>query len=443
MKKIVSGIILLTLLLKGDAAAQFPGSQKIDSILSSATRITGPSELIIVKDGKVIYKKNYGGLIPGSYRDKVRTASSSKWLTAATLLALVDEGLISLDDAIGKYLPNFKGDKASITVRQLLSHTSGLPPYSVYLKDASLSLAQSVDSIASRVNLVAEPGTEFSYGGVSYQVAARIAEVTSGKDWESLFNEKIALPCEMHSTDFGNQRAKNIADGAYSTADDFSKFLSMLLNKGKYNGKKVLSTAMVKEMLSDQTGSLPSGYTPYRFKSAKQSGFYGLGIWLDRILVSDSSATEVSSQGAKGFTPWINLCKNLAGVYSFEVELSKAKPYIDETKAIIDFAFPDNCVDMQTEKNPKQDEPLFSLEQNFPNPAVQSTNISFKLEQDAEVSLKLFDPLGNETMTLLNRKMQAGDYTIPVDASKLNAGIYFYRLVVNGRAETKKLTIRK
>ena len=85
----------------------------------------------------------------------------------------------------------------------------------------------------------------------------------------------------------------------------------------------------------------------------------------------------------------------------------------------------------------------FSLNQNYPNPAIHSTQVSFKLEREAMVILKLFDPLGNQLMVLVNGKMKAGEYNIPIDASSLNPGIYFYRLVVDGRSETKKLTIRK
>ncbi len=211
------------------AAAQFPGSSKIDVILSSAAEETGPCDLMVIKDGAVVYNRSFGERQQGS-ANKVRIASASKWLAAATLLTLVDEGLLKLDEPIGKFLPKFKDEKEKITLRQLLSHTSGLPASSSYIKDKSMSLAQSVDSIAARVSLVAEPGTQFIYGGVSYQVAARLAEVASGKDWETLFMEKIGAPCKMVHTDFGNQRSKNIGDGAYSNTDDYSNFLVMILN---------------------------------------------------------------------------------------------------------------------------------------------------------------------------------------------------------------------
>jgi len=424
-------VILLAFYLP--SAAQLPGSSKIDNILSASIKVTGPSDLLIIKDGAVVYSRSFGGSLAGTR--KVPVSSASMWLAAATLLTLVDEGLLALDEPIAQYLPQFKDEKAQITLRQLLSHTSGLPAYSKYVTDKSLSLAKSVDSIAFHAGIITPPGTHFSFGNVSYQVAARLAEEVSGKDWESLFREKIGVPCKMPNTDFGNLRSKSIGDGAFSTVDDFSNFLQMILNRGIFQGVRVLSANSVHEMLSDQTKSLAAIYTPYRLTGSKQTGFYGFGVWIDRILVNDSTATEVSSQGARGFTPWVNFCKRLVGVYAFNDDLRDVLPVIEQTKKIVDDAFRDDCDDISTARARKDE----SGSANLP----LQTVISFTLETDAMVTLKLLDPLGNDVLVLKKEIMQAGDYSIPLDASRLNAGVYFYRLDINGRVETRKITIRK
>jgi hypothetical protein len=230
----------------------------------------------------------------------------------------------------------------------------------------------------------------------------------------------------MPNTDFGNQRSKNIADGAYSTSDDYSNFLQMILNRGIFQGVRVLSANSIHEMISDQTKAL--NYAPYMNESEKKPSFYGFGVWIDRVLPGDGTATEISCQGTNGFTPWVNFCKRLVGVYSFNDNLNDVSPAIEETKKIIDEAFRDNCNDMLSGRGRKDD---------------ASANISFRLETDAVISLKLFDPLGNEVLTLMSGNAKAGNYSMPVDASKLNAGVYFYRLDVNGRVETKKITIKK
>lgn len=416
--------------------AQFPGSTKVDNLLSAAAYETGQAELVLMKDNKVVYKRVFSD-VQSAAEKKVRISGSAKWLVAATLLTLIDAKQITLDEPIGKYLPQFKNEKAAITLRQLLAHTSGLPAHVPYLKNKELSLAQSVDSIARKTILVSDPGTQFQYGNTSYQVAARLAEVVSGKDWESLFKEKIAQPCKMYKTDFGNQRGKNIGEGAYSTATDFSNFLMMILNKGSYDGVQVLSQKSVEEMLRDQTADLPEEFTPYKQAFAPKSQFYGLGVSIDRILPIDNTATEVSSQGDKGFTPWINICKNLAGVYSFYVDVEDVEGVISETKILIDDAFKDYCKDVPVRVMGKTDASAALT------PAAKQTSIYFRVEREAMVTLKLFDPLGNEVMLLKSGLMKAGDYTVPIDISRLNQGVYFYRLEIDGVLETKRITIKK
>ena len=80
--------------------------------------------LVLIKDDKVIYRKSFGS----HTADKVvPVASASKWLSGALIMTLVDEGKLSLDDTVSKYLPEFGGEKSNITIRHLFSHTSGLP----------------------------------------------------------------------------------------------------------------------------------------------------------------------------------------------------------------------------------------------------------------------------------------------------------------------------
>ncbi|HZQ34925.1 MAG TPA: serine hydrolase domain-containing protein [Dehalococcoidia bacterium] len=109
-------------------------------------------------------------------------ASATKQPSACTLMALVDDGAVALDDPVARYLPEFAGAKAAITLRQCLSHTSGLPSMAPELSDDTITLAEAVRRYA-RLPLVAAPGTRFVYGGVSYSVAGRVAEVVSGMDW--------------------------------------------------------------------------------------------------------------------------------------------------------------------------------------------------------------------------------------------------------------------
>jgi hypothetical protein len=85
----------------------------------------------------------------------------------------------------------------------------------------------------------------------------------------------------------------------------------------------------------------------------------------------------------------------------------------------------------------------YCLNQNFPNPFNPRTNISFLLPKSGNVSLKIFNIVGQDIATLVNEKMDVGSFNIDFDASNLNSGIYFYRLVAGKFTETKKMILLK
>ncbi len=102
-------------------------------------------------------------------------ASVSKTLSAVVLMSLVDDGLLDLNDSIGQYLPVFTAyGKGHSTIRQCFSHTGGWPDGDDYINDGTLTLAESVDSIAMNIPLAYEPGTAFLYGGISMQIVGRV-----------------------------------------------------------------------------------------------------------------------------------------------------------------------------------------------------------------------------------------------------------------------------
>jgi CubicO group peptidase (beta-lactamase class C family) len=261
--------------------------------------------VLIKKNNRVIYEKAFGDY---SLNTVVPIASATKWISASVIMSLVDEGKISLDTPISKYLPNFTGDKGRITLRQLLSHTSGLPGNHRCLANQSITLAECVDRI-SEVSLQADPGTVFRYGGVSFQVAGRVAEVVSGKSWNTLFEERIKNSLNMVDTSYGQTENPRIAGGASSTVQDFANLLQMHLNGGVFNGRQVLSSTTVEEMQRDQTKGVPIAFTPQ-----PDDRRYGLGEWLD-VVGRNGRSVQLSSQGAFGFSPWIDRERNLVGVF--------------------------------------------------------------------------------------------------------------------------------
>ncbi len=126
----------------------------------------------------------------------VALAESSMWTTAAVLLTLVDEGRLALDEPIGPHLPWLTGPSATITLRQLLSHTSGLPP-SV---DCAEPTPDACDAAIGRAPLVAPPGEGFAVTDLDAHVAARLAEAVAGETWAQLFADADRRP-DRHDGD--------------------------------------------------------------------------------------------------------------------------------------------------------------------------------------------------------------------------------------------------
>ena len=288
---------------------------------------SGASLLLQSRDG-VLHEAYYGAFDRDSV---VPIASSTKWLTGAVIMSLVDDGLLSLDDHASKYLPSFSGDKADITIRQLMSHTSGLIPDAPCVGNLSTTLSLCVQQIAE-TPLVATPGTELRYGGSSMQVAGRVAEIAAGRSWPVLFRDRIAAPLGMTSTDFyglGLTLNPRIAGGARSSLWDYGRFVAMILDEGEFEGRRVLSRDAVRQMLSDQTRDAVIVETPYEHYAyldpALPMNRYGIGCW-----VENPRLTEFSSQGAFGFSPWVDRERGIAGVLMVFDRLADVMPlYLD------------------------------------------------------------------------------------------------------------------
>ncbi len=205
-----------------------------------------------------------------------------------------------------------------------------------------------------------------------------------------------------------------------------------------YNNTRVLSEKMITEMLTDHTSKLPLGYTPYSFRTSQNSRFYGLGVWIERIDTKTRIATEINCQGARGFTPWLNTCNNTVAVVAVYGDLKSVQNTVDGIKSVLDNSFTANCFDSSAESS----ESISDLVKEV-DISTQQINISFLLDKNSFVNLKFFDPLGNEIAELVDKQLSAGEHLIPFNINNLPSGVYFYRLKINERLETKKVTIKK
>lgn len=285
------------------------------------------ASLRVARNGEQLYLESFGNY---DRTTVLPIASATKWLSAAVILTLVDDGSLDLDEPVSTYLPEFTGAKGAMTVRQMFSHTSGLPGNHPIISANAITLAQAVRFVANQVPLQASPGAEFDYGGVSMHVAGRVAEVVGGQDWAQLFQSRIASPLGMTGTDYlglGSATNPRIAGGARSSVEDYSRFLEMLGGRGLFRGQRVLSTTAIDTMLRDQT----AGATIVGIPSGAPRLGYGLGCWVEAVDPL-GRATSLSSPGAFGCTPWIDLERGTEAVLVIESQNSAVDPFADQMR---------------------------------------------------------------------------------------------------------------
>lgn len=303
----------------------------IDSMISSwINRSYYPgASIIIMRNNTLLFEKYYGTYTPDT---EVYIASAGKWLAAATIAAVVDHTDLSWDDTVEKWLPDFKGDpKGKILLRQLLSHTSGIPDYHLPPKRDTYNVLQEAVADILPLDTVFAPGSRFKYGGLAMQVAGRMAEVASGMDFETLFQEKIAKPLDMPHTHFTpvsleGGHSPMLGGGARTILSDYIHFLSMIYHDGMYNGKRILSVQAIREMQADQVRSArvePGEYVEKALQS-HHTGIYGLGQWREKV-DRNGEAYQISSPGWAGAYPWINKKDGVYGFFLTHVEGTAAK----------------------------------------------------------------------------------------------------------------------
>lgn len=244
-------------------------------------------------------------------------ASASKFLTAATIMSLVDDGALTLDQPISEWLPALPEHAGGLTLRQLLSQTSGLAGVHGELydleQDHRISLNDSAMEVAARP-LLTEPGTVFAYGGPGFQVAGAVVEAVTKQSWAEVFRTRIAVPIGMKNTVWTHLRLGTTATppvaqtlnpvlqgGAVATAGDYLRFLSMIAQDGRFDGTRVLSSAAVDALLKNQTATArmtPTG------ANVLVDARYALGNWCESWDSSDAGLLN-SSIGIFGVYPWI------------------------------------------------------------------------------------------------------------------------------------------
>ena len=367
-----SSLVLCYMLLLQFASGQARFVRAENWLKENIQELGGRAVLLVCKDGKIVYnkaenelsrkQKMIGNFIARrrgkdpevmlqdfSSTTKELIASCSKWLSAALVMTFVDEGKLNLNDTIGKYLPVMSANgKGYIKIWHCLSHLTGIKTPSLKDSRELTTRASSMDEAISNIAIMpmeGTPGKTFHYSSAGLQIAASVMEKISGKDFETLFQERIALPCEMKQTDFGKVIVPLAAGGARSTAEDYMNFLEMIQHDGKFRGKKVLSQESVSEMQKNRI----SQDTKIAFSPEEAGNWgYGFGEWVmdnspesakSGVIPGSLRSETVTSPGAFGSFPWVdNKLGYTAFLFTLNFRSKGRNEKYKELKKIVDEA---------------------------------------------------------------------------------------------------------
>jgi CubicO group peptidase (beta-lactamase class C family) len=225
-----------------------------------------------------------------------------------------------------------------------LSHLTGIASEPIKLssilqRNRFSNLEEEVVDFASKKEIESNPGIEFRYSNIGLNIAGRVAEIVSKKGFDQLMQEKLLRPLQMRNTSFSSLNAVNPSGGALSTANDYMNFLTMLLNKGMFNGKRILSEQAIALMYTTQTNGPMIKYAP----KVAAGWNYGLGVWIQETDVN-GVATVVSSPGLFGTWPLIDQCRGYSFILFTKelISVDKRDLYL-QIKAIIDQQIVANC----------------------------------------------------------------------------------------------------
>ena len=378
--------------------------QRVDQLLqeyTAAKRVPGAIALVM-RDGKVLYRKAFGIddltiNTPLPADAIVRIASQTKALTSVALMLLYDEGKFQLDDPISRYLPAFRNAKvlatfnaqdssyttvparSEVTIRQLLTHTSGISYPVIGTKEAQAiyakaripsgigtpagSLAASMDALGA-LPLLHQPGERFTYG-LSVDVLGRLIEVLARQPLDQFLRTRLFEPLDMRDTYFYLPAAKQIrlaklytedrnkntapmrpqggmipdypkAPGTYfsggaglsSTIDDYANFLEMLRRQGFHKGRQLLRPATVVLITQNQIGEINQG-----------SNKFGLGFSLTTAASAHQPGLSAGSfewGGIFGTTYWVDPKQKLVAlIYTQKYPNSTGGDLADKFKAAV------------------------------------------------------------------------------------------------------------
>jgi CubicO group peptidase (beta-lactamase class C family) len=362
------------------------GAAAIDGMFQNAVdkgEIPGVVAAVVNRD-RVLYlkafgKQDVGGGIPMSTDTVFRIASMTKPVTSAGIMMLYEEGKIGLDDPVGTYLPAYKGReviatfnegdaayttrpaKSEITIRELLTHTSGLS-YD-FTSPTVLAIEKKSGIFPKDMALLFDPGTRWQYSPAT-AVLGSVIERISGQSLETWDQVKIFRPLGMIDTTYtpSPDEVKRLATihqrdtdgltetpnpeqyspdqrgdgGLVSTAADYAVFVQLFLNEGQWHGQQLLKPETVRLMTTNQIGNvvvetmpaaLPRRSAPFPFGAGVDKFGFGFQITMaDGARSHERGAGSYTWAGINNTHFWVDPKNGIGAVI-----LTQVLPFYNET----------------------------------------------------------------------------------------------------------------
>ena len=321
-----------------------PSWEKVTAIVEAmiGARSLDGAFLEVARGDQVLYSRAFGRYT----RDTVlNVASATKWVTATLLMTTVELDGVDLDGRIDLWLPWLPTDKAGLTLAQLLSNTSGLPGIRDNPIDLRQGVAMTLDEASRQIaalELAHPPGTMFDYGGAGFQLSGAVAQAATGKQWEELFQERLARRLGMSSSPLRPSRSRarerdghpesQLAGGPSTSAADYLRFLAMIDARGAIEDRKILAPATIALMERTRIRGLEKRFVP---PGGKPHFEYGLGLWCEMV-EADGRCELLSSPGSWGAYPWIDRRRRIRGLFLVKNRLPNVVPYVDAARSTID-----------------------------------------------------------------------------------------------------------
>lgn len=443
-----------------DSLTAFIFKKALDSVHTANSVVKGVSAAVMLKNGSIWQSASGvstdvgGTTIPLDTTHYFGMGSITKSFTAVSILKLMEQGKLSLQDTIGKWIKNQPNIPGSVTIKQILNHTSGIANYSenpdfFQVVFIDLEHVWSPDEIYSFVTTpLFPPGTGWSYCNTNYIIAGDIVEQVSGKPYHEFVRENILIPggledivCypqESLQGEFAHLWADLDQNGSTEDLFNVNFPLTGLFSTGWSAGALVSRPALITRWIAalrdgKVLGQAARDSITTEMVQLSANSWYGLGFVVFNFLVGPNLHTLIGHDGDIVYTSllWYDVTKETA----FAVQCHDEKGGEINITTSVFLALLERCLQMTTGTPPVLENQTIQI---YPQPASNFCNIKYS---GIEIPpLRIMDALGQE-VTVKYQTLQGNE--IQLDVEHLHSGVYFLQSQYAGSVYTQPFLIQK